>query len=301
MKILYLSCHSILEYDELRLFESLGYEYFSMGAYINPQQPHDIKRPALKGEYNDHLVSIATRYIKHKRVIWRSIGQSVRGIEERLKPYVEQGLEIVRYSPAERNIPSYAGENAIIRFYKDPAEFGGWNGSVKQVMTVGQSMRKRGSFCNYNLFHEVTGGEAALYGSDNEDCPEWKGQLGYEELKQAMRDHRVFFYTGTHPASYTLGFMEAFMTGIPIVSIGHQYGNSPAFGQRTFEVPEIIQNGHNGFVSDDPEQLTKYINKLLNDDALAADISANARRTAVELFGMKAIGEQWRNYLEGNK
>jgi hypothetical protein len=32
-----------------------------------------------------------------------------------------EGLEIVRYSPMERNIPGYIGEDALIRFYKDPA------------------------------------------------------------------------------------------------------------------------------------------------------------------------------------
>ncbi|MFY0784083.1 hypothetical protein AB1K18_28080 [Peribacillus simplex] len=38
-------------------------------------------------------------------------------------------------------------------------------------------------------------------------------------MKQEMRENRAFFYTGTRITSYTLGFIEAFMTGIPIVSI----------------------------------------------------------------------------------
>lgn len=33
MKILYFSVHAILEYDEIRMFQSLGHTVFSLGAY----------------------------------------------------------------------------------------------------------------------------------------------------------------------------------------------------------------------------------------------------------------------------
>ena len=37
MKILYLPCHSVHEYDEVRMFHEMGHEIFSPGAYFNPQ------------------------------------------------------------------------------------------------------------------------------------------------------------------------------------------------------------------------------------------------------------------------
>lgn len=330
MKILYLSCHSILEYDELRLFESLGYDYFSLGGYINPKAPHDPKRPALNGEYHERLASVAMVHnqndlhpeqidwadviivmhkpewiannwekMKHKRVIWRTIGQSVRETEEALRPYREQGLEIVRYSPAEQNIPGYIGQDALIRFYKDPKEFIGWEGKESRIMTVGQSMRTRGSHCNYPTFHEATQGlQADLYGPGNEGCEEARGEITYDDLKMHMKNHRVFFFTGTHPASYTLGFIEAFMTGIPIVSIGHGFGNSKVYGQKTFEIPDIIKTGVNGFVSDNVQELRRFCETLLKDEAMARSISVSARQTAVQLFGMDTIRDQWKTYLE---
>jgi len=39
MKILYLSCHAVLEYDELRILNDLGYDVTSVGGYINPKSP----------------------------------------------------------------------------------------------------------------------------------------------------------------------------------------------------------------------------------------------------------------------
>jgi hypothetical protein len=45
MKLAYFSCHAILEYDELRLFEALNIDYFSFGSYVFPTEPVDPIRP----------------------------------------------------------------------------------------------------------------------------------------------------------------------------------------------------------------------------------------------------------------
>jgi hypothetical protein len=334
MKILYLSCHATLEYDELKLFEEMGYDYFSIGAYINPKQPHDPKRPALNGEYKEEFASLLMAHnqsnlhphhiewadviiVMHipewiesnwplfkqaidsgKRVIWRTIGQSVQGVEERLAQYRKQGLEVVRYSPAEANIPGYIGSSGLIRFYKDPEEFKEWNGQTKEVVTFAQSMKQRAEFCNFDAFQkDVQGLDAHVYGPNN-DGELNGGLLSYDALKAKMRDAGVYYYTGTHPASYTLNFMEAWMTGIPIVAIGHKLGNSQHFAGQLYEVPDLIQNGYNGFVSDVPEERQKHIRELLNNPDLAKNISANARKSAIETFGKETIKRQWREYLE---
>lgn len=236
MKILYLSCHAILEYDELKLFEELGYDYFSIGAYINPKKPHADIRPALGHKYHQHLADVSMIHnqsnlheeqiewadviiimhvpewielnwprIKHKRVIWRSIGQSTFATEERLKQFKNEGMEVLRYSPYEARIPNNIGQDATIRFYKDPAEFGNYNGATNEIVTFAQSMRSRGSYCNYDVYETTTKGlDAHVYGPNNDDTHLNGGCLSYEKMKAKMRDARVYFYTGTHPACYTL-------------------------------------------------------------------------------------------------
>ncbi len=332
MKILYLSCHSVLEYDELKLFEELGYDYFSIGGYINPRLPHDPKRPPLNGKFHEKLASVSMVHnalnlhpeqiewadviivmhvpewieanwpkIKHKRVIWRSIGQSTQRVEERLKPYRLEGLEILRYSPTEAEIPGYIGSSGLIRFYKDPDEFGGWNGATNEVVTFGQRMRSRGEFCNFDAFAADTQNlNAHVYGPGNEDAEALNGgMLSYDELKKKMRDARVYYYAGTHPASYTLNFIEAWMTGVPIVALGPVLGNSKIFPGQTYEVADLIRNGETGYVSDDASQRRRYIEMLLQDKGLAQHISANARTVAAKTFGKEVIKAQWKKYLEG--
>lgn len=333
MKILYLSVHEILEYDELKLFTEMGHECYSMGAYTNPYGDEGRKRPGIPDmPFDPQFHNLAVRYskddlhpemiepmdvimvmhepsfieknwekIRHKRVIWRSIGQSVPHIEKRLEPFRMQGLQVVRYSPAEATIEGNIGLDAMIRFYKDPDEFKDWNGDRDQVITIGQSMRARSKYCNFDAFKDSTEGlERKLFGPNNDDSGIPGGFLTYDEMKAVLRDSRVYFYTGTHPASYTLNFMEAMMTGIPIVAVGNRLGNNSDFpNQTTYEVTQIIKNGINGYYSDGLDELRKYVDEMLKNKNLAAQIGRMGRQKAIELFGKDQIKKDWKNFLGG--
>lgn len=342
MRILYLSCHSILEYDEVKLLHELGHEVFSPGAYVEPDNPGDATlRPGITGlkykqewldafskigkefpgqDSKDHLtqelvdmfdciiVMHLPRWLLHnfnvlkgKRVIWRTIGQSISHREKEVLPIKSMlNLQIVRYSPRERTIPNFIGEDALIRFYKDPAEYGPWNGEKPQVISFAQHMERRNQACNYTFFEAVTRPfNRHLFGPGNEGKPWTTGKVPYERLLKEMRDNRVYFYTGTHPASYTLNFMEAWMTGMPIVAIGPKNGNANYFpGHNLYEVHELIDNGVNGFVSDSAGKLKEYITTLLNDHDYAHSISEQARKKAIEIFGKETIKQQWRKFLD---
>lgn len=331
MKILYLSCHSILEYDEVKLFTEMGHDVFSHGVYANPAKPGDPKRPAIEAKYHDDLYNM---HITHSKddlhqdmidwadivicmhittwlsknwekfgdtpVVWRSIGQSTLEVEKKVRPLRKKGLKIIRYSPREKTIPGFAGEDAMIRFYKDPKEFGPYTGEIKQVLTVGQSMKQRHEFCNFGIFEKATHDlPRLLVGPGNDDVTEMDHKLvDYEELIDLYRKSRVYFYTGTYPASYTLNFIEAYMSGAPVVALGHRYGSSPfERGQDTYEVPDIITTGKNGFYADTVNELREYMERCLDDVEYAKKIGAEGRKTAVEYFGKEKAKKDWGEFF----
>jgi hypothetical protein len=326
MRVLYLACHSIAEFEEVGLLSELGHEVVSQGAYRNPSNPTEKSRAPLPDIYfNPELASLLPNVwgeeinqklidwcdcifihgieawlppnwsrIKHKHVIFRSIGQSVEHTESVLARYRRDGLKIVRYSPLEDRIPGYVGGDALIRFYKDPEEYRGWTGEKKQVITVAQAMKKREPFLRYSVFEKVTRGlPRVLYGFNNDDVRFWGGALTYEELKRVLRENRVYFYTCTYPAPYTMAWQEALMTGIPTVNIGLNLA-----GFNTFEVPYLIENGVNGFVSDSILELRRAVSALLEDHGLAKRISEKGRELALSLFDKGKIKEQWRAFFE---
>jgi len=339
-KILYLSCHEVLEFDEVKLLHEMGHEVFSPGAYVEPSNPgNNLLRPGITGlVYNPDVVEQFHRIggvhpgedakdyltkefvnnfdvilvmhmprwvsknweaMKHKTVIWRTIGQSISSTEQTMAPYRNAGMKIVRYSPFEHNIPGFIGEDICIRFYKDPLEYKGWTGEKERVITFAQHMQRRDRACNYSFFEEVTRPfPRCLFGAGSEDCGFGAGKVPFEQLKQEMKTNRCYFYTGTHPASYTLNFIEAFMTGIPIVAIGYERGNANYFpGHNLYEIPQLIQNHYSGFVSNNPRELQCYIDELLRNKDLAKLIGTQGRNAAIQLFGKERAIQGWTKIL----
>ena len=235
-----------------------------------------------------------------KRVIWRSIGQSSPSMEAGLGDLVPKGLELVRYSPVEKEIPGYVAGGPMIRFYKDEEEFSGWTGEEARIISVGQWVKHRDRYCGLTWFENATEGlERMIIGPHNAELDTMPSAfLPYDELKEALRKNRAFFYTGTYPAPYTLGFIEAFMMGIPVIAIGPKLRNW-YFGQGedAYEVPNLIANNSSGFCSSNMGELQDMCKRVLSDYELAAHMGKHGREVAIREFGKAKIKEQWREFL----
>lgn len=226
--------------------------------------------------------------VKHKRVIWRTVGQSVTHNEEIMARYRAKGMEIVRYSPKETNIPGYAGADALIRFGKDPAEWYGWTGDEPVVINITQNLRQRDPYTNWGFWDAATQGLNRLALGPGSEAIGGPGSLTYEEMKGWLRKARCYLYTGTQPASYTLGLIEAMMTGIPVVSIGPEHMNVFPYGPELFEGRELCFRGR-----EDIGQIRSVIANLLT----YPDPHPGERQRAIELFGIETVSRQWRDYL----
>lgn len=337
MKILYLSCHHVLEYDEIRLLSHLGHEVLSPGYYASPvpkesfqlrqnvpgyQLPIELAdaysyysqgketnlfKRCLPKDFvsqfdlliamHDHsFISENAHILTDIPIIWRSIGQSTPSIEQSIKKLSQSlDIRIARYSPRERMIDDYAGEDEVIRFAKFIDDYPEWSGKNKNVITFCQSMRQRGDTCNYHAFRKLTRDtNRHLYGPGN-DSKDWMhGAVSDQEQKQILRDSCIYISCNTKPASYTLGFMEAWLTGIPIVALGKNF-QSPY--EELYEVPLLIDHGQNGFIVDDIIEGRALIKDLIDDRDSLERVSRCGREKAQLLFGEKQGLEQWRNIL----
>ncbi len=342
MKILYLSCHAILEYDECSMFSDLGYQVFSFnGAYQYPHGDEGRKRPGIPNMHFDdpHALEVALQCsrenihpellemfdviivmhrddwlhanwekIKHwkasasnRRVILRTIGQNTCHNEKSISALRNDGLEIVRYSPTEERIPGYVGADAVIRFGKDPNIYGGYVGCIPHAINFTQSMEQRGTHCGWSEVKQIAERVSfKLLGPGNENCTFAAGSTSYEDQIRAMQNAAVYLCPGTHPASYTLNFIEAWMTGIPVVAFGPKLGSPrrSGYAQDTYEVPELIDSGFNGFYGDSIEYLCETLNGCIESMDLAKVTGNNGRKKAIELFGIDTIRAQWKAYLE---
>lgn len=335
-KCLYVSCHETLEWSELTLFSEFeDMEWFSIGAYTYPEGHPTLKRPGIpKLTFNQELADWSRKFpttdipqefidqfdiiyimhdpqvialnwekMKHKTVVWRTIGQSTPHVENMIRRFKYEGLKIVRMSPMENNIIGFIGGDALIRFHNDLEENALWTGNEKRAINITQSLLGRRQFCHYDSIMQVGEGFPFLvYGSGNTDLGGLNGgELSYEYMKGALRDNRVFIYGGTFPSPYTLALIDALYTGIPVVALGQQLAENivPEVDRiHYYELPDIIVNDQNGFISDNINELRDAVHNLLEDQELAKKIGQEGRKTAQRLFGREKIKQEWENFFK---
>ena len=239
-----------------------------------------------------------------RRVIWRSVGQSVESNENEARPFRADGLERVAYSPKEANIPGYTDHDALIRFWADPAEYGGWTGEDATVLNIAQhhgTAHGRDEWLNWAFWEEVTRPLPRAFAGTHSELVGGLGQLTFDAMKDLLRASRAYLYTGTQPASYTLGLIEAMMTGIPVVSIGPAHMRIFSYGHLLFEGHELVSaqtpEWHWHPWADDPALARGKLEELLASRSYAAEQSAVQRARAIELFGKAHIAAEWRAFL----
>lgn len=228
-----------------------------------------------------------------RRVIWRSVGQSVEWNERQAAPFRADGLERVAYSPKEANIPGYSGHDALIRFWKDPDEWQGWTGTEPVVINITQHLAQREPYTNWGFWEEATRGLPRMPLGPGSEAIGGSGELTYPEMKDWLRKARAYVYTGTQPASYTLGLIEAMMTGIPVISIGPSWMRIFPYGPDLFEGHEIVERW-----AATPKEAADWLRNMLGPIAPEQE-SFVGRRRAIELFGKDTIALQWAAFLGG--
>tara|TARA_B100000287_G_C20280663_1_gene641863 strand:+ start:149 stop:364 length:216 start_codon:yes stop_codon:yes gene_type:complete len=62
-------------------------------------------------------------------------------------------------------------------------------------------------------------------------------------------------------------------------------------------IPEIIENGKNGLVSNNPQELRGCLELLLKNQDLAKELGDNARKTIVEKYNLERFVNNWNNIL----
>jgi glycosyltransferase involved in cell wall biosynthesis len=166
----------------------------------------------------------------------------------------------------------------VIEHGIDTNFFSGWKGEDGKILTVVNDYINRDWCCGFNLYRQITQGLP---------INPWGGTPG---LSQPTRDHNhlreiyrgasVFLNTSQiSPIPSTL--LEAMSTGCPVVTT------------ETCAIPSIVEDGVNGYISNDPAILRKRLVELLKNPGKAKELGENARKTIVDRFGQQRFVNEW--------
>lgn len=210
--------------------------------------------------------------------------QEYLGKAERLIRSVPD-LRLVFVSPTKQI--DWGLEGRVILPGIDPGDYSGYVGDEPRVLRVGNGLKERDLMLGWSVQERILEGLPSTVVGLNPTLPGSILPESWDAFRALLVHHRVFLNTTLPPYEdgYNLAMIEAMATGMPVVSIANP--SSP------------IEDGVNGFVSEDEKALRERILELLQDRERAFAIGRKARETVLERFPINRFVAEWRDVLEG--
>lgn len=137
--------------------------------------------------------------------------------------------------------------------------------------------------CGFNLWRQtVPGLPVKVFGKSPGFSEPAKST---EHLREIYQKSKIFYNTSLHSPVPTV-LLEAMACGCAIVSTA------------TCMIPEVIQHGVNGLISNDPKELRSYLEMILNNDAVAKKLGENARKTIEQKYNLDRFVMSWNRAFE---
>lgn len=250
MRSLYIeSAHAALEHDQSYMFAVvMGYAVageFDIGSKQRPKLQHITDKNLPKQEGLEH----ADIYLMHqvpefdvqfnaycqrrkKPVVLHYFGQGCermhRNVAVILNQYPNAYVSAYSRTDYQRLIDFGANPEKVrmIRFGKELAHYGTWNGNLPVAYLSGNSFHRRGVGCGFVQFQELIKCKTPILvsGKDTDELPYGLGELSYAALLNMYRTCRCYVSMGTTPAPYVLTLSEALCMGMPVVAYNNGAG-----------------------------------------------------------------------------
>lgn len=158
------------------------------------------------------------------------------------------------------------------------------NGRITHILSVVNDWINRDWCCNFQGWQRITRNLPVRVVGDTPGFSKPAPSIG--ALVNEYQTSQVFLNTSTISPIPTV-VLEAMACGCAVVSTA------------TCMIPEIIEHGHSGFISNDEFELRKYCTELLNNKELAKKLGNNARKTIVEKFSKEQFIQNWNQVFWG--
>ncbi len=152
------------------------------------------------------------------------------------------------------------------------------------ILTVANDFKKRDFCLNYSGWERITQGmKTKLIGEEN--GPNSIVCDNVDDLTREYNSCQIYLNTTTL-SPIPMSLLEAMACGCAVVSTA------------TCMIPEVIQNGINGYISNDEEELKSFIKNLQESEELRKKIGENARTTIQNMFSEEDFIHNWNSVFD---
>ena len=153
------------------------------------------------------------------------------------------------------------------------------NKKENHVLTVANKFKERDYCLNYSGWEKVTKDlDVKLVGEGNGEGT--KNCKDVNELVEEYNKCSVYLNTTTL-SPIPMSLLEAMSCGCAVVSTA------------TCMIPDVIENGENGYISNNEDELKLYVKELLENEELRNHVGSNARKTIQEVFSQEQFINNW--------
>lgn len=162
---------------------------------------------------------------------------------------------------------------------------GGHKERENVLLSVVNQWKERDQPCGYSFWREATDGLPVKVAGDNPglSVPAPGGALGLAALYRSCS----LFVNTSLVSPIPTALLEAMACGCCVVST------------RTCMIPEIIEDGQNGFLADTPQEMRQLCKALLKDPAACRTAGHAARKTIEERFSLSRFVRRWQDIFAG--
>ena len=174
----------------------------------------------------------------------------------------------------------------IVPFAVNEHDYLPYSGQTNSGLRICNFIESRKAILLWDFYEKAFDGIPVHFVGHNPNMPGVKAANSWDHLKRILQSHRFYIHTANPELEdgYKMASLEAMVAGMPV--LGNQHSTSP------------IEHGVSGFLSDDPAELRKYANMLLEDKILATMMGKEARKTVIEQFSITKFNEAFLQSIE---
>ncbi len=157
-------------------------------------------------------------------------------------------------------------------------------GTIPRGISVVNGMQGRPRIAGYDLFLQARSRVPLDAVGMGTEAFGGLGDIPYRDLHRLTARYR-FLFSPMRYTSLPLAVVEAMSIGMPVVALG------------TTALPEVIQDGVNGYISTDPEALVERMKALIADPDLARTLGEGAPRDRARAVRDGSVPRDWDDAL----
>lgn len=168
---------------------------------------------------------------------------------------------------------SWGVTHTVVQNSADPDAYLPHVGDLACGIRVANHITSKRVFLAWDFHCEALEGFPVRIVGHNPDMPAASAADDWGHLKRMLASHRFLVHTADprYEDGYNMAVLEGMAAGLPVLTNQHP--------------STIVQDGVTGFVAESPGQMRQQAQRLLEDEALAAQLGENARAYVARHFG----------------